>query len=192
MILRMLFLGAALVVSLPAAAQHGGHGPHGGRGAGHAQPYAGQQHRDIKALSAEEVEQYLAGAGLGYAKAAELNRYPGPLHALELASELKLTPDQRARIEALMAEHKTEARRLGARVVERERELERLFATGRATEAELARAVRAAAEAQGDYRLSHLETHRRMRPILSEEQVAHYVRLRGYDSASPRGGHGRH
>ena len=35
---------------------------------------------DIKALSSEEVEQYLSGAGMGYAKAAELNRHPGPIH----------------------------------------------------------------------------------------------------------------
>jgi hypothetical protein len=49
-----------------------------------AQPYAGQQSRAIKALSQDEVRQYLEGAGLGYAKAAELNRYPGPMHVLEL------------------------------------------------------------------------------------------------------------
>jgi len=37
------------------------------------------------ALSVEQIEQYRAGAGMGYAKAAELNRYPGPMHVLELA-----------------------------------------------------------------------------------------------------------
>ena len=45
------------------------------------QPYAGQQQRDLKALSADEVKQYLEGAGLGYAKPAELNHYPGPPRA---------------------------------------------------------------------------------------------------------------
>jgi hypothetical protein len=34
--------------------------------------YAGQQSRDIKALSEEEVQGYLAGAGMGFARAAEL------------------------------------------------------------------------------------------------------------------------
>jgi hypothetical protein len=48
-------------------------------GAAHAQstPYAGQHEREIKALSADEVKQYLAGAGMGYAKSAELNHYRG-------------------------------------------------------------------------------------------------------------------
>jgi hypothetical protein len=48
-------------------------------------PYAGQAGREIKALSREEVEGLLAGQGMGYAKAAELNRYPGPAHVLEQA-----------------------------------------------------------------------------------------------------------
>ena len=45
----------------------------------------------------------------------------------------------------------------------------------------LQKAVRAAAEMQGSYRLSHLETHRRMRDLLTQEQVARYGELRGYD-----------
>ena len=36
------------------------------------------------------VQSYLSGAGMGYAKAAELNRHPGPMHVLELADQLKL------------------------------------------------------------------------------------------------------
>ena len=64
---------------------------------GQHQSYSAQHTRDIKALSAEEVNQYRAGAGMGYARAAELNRYPGPMHVLELAGPLALTPDQRAR-----------------------------------------------------------------------------------------------
>jgi hypothetical protein len=43
-------------------------------------PYAGEQGRAIKALSQKEVSDLLDGAGMGYAKAAELNRYPGPMH----------------------------------------------------------------------------------------------------------------
>ena len=47
------------------------------------QPYAGHQDRAIKALSAEEIEQYLSGSGMGFAKPAELNGYPGPMHVIE-------------------------------------------------------------------------------------------------------------
>src|SRR5687768_9587041 len=60
-----------------------------------ASPYAGEEARDIKALSPEEIEGYQKGAGLGYAKPAELNSYPGPLHALEMAERLGLSEEQR-------------------------------------------------------------------------------------------------
>jgi len=39
-------------------------------------PYAGQQARSIKALSADDVAALLKGEGMGMAKAAELNGYP--------------------------------------------------------------------------------------------------------------------
>jgi hypothetical protein len=47
-------------------------------------PYAGQESREIKALSAEETKQYPPGAGMRYAQPAELNRYRGPLHVLAI------------------------------------------------------------------------------------------------------------
>ena len=47
-------------------------------------PYGGEERREIQALSADEVNQYLAGAGMGYARAAELNRFPGPMHVLKM------------------------------------------------------------------------------------------------------------
>jgi hypothetical protein len=56
-----------------------------------ASPYAGQQARTIKALSDEEIAALRNGEGLGMAKAAELNGYPGPLHVLALAAQLELT-----------------------------------------------------------------------------------------------------
>lgn len=59
-------------------------------------PYAGQEAREIKALSRNEIDDLSLGRGMGLAKPAELNRYPGPLHALELASELQLSAEQRS------------------------------------------------------------------------------------------------
>jgi len=152
-------------------------------------PYSGQHERPIKALSESETRQFLEGAGMGYARAAELNRFPGPMHVLELADKLELTPEQRARTAALMNAHKAEARAIGAKRVESERAIERLFQSGVVDEAVLARNVREAAELEGAYRLAHLETHRRMRALLSEEQVERYIRLRGY---APGGEHGQH
>lgn len=48
---------------------------------------SGHETRDIKALSSDEVAALLAGKGMGYAKAAELNGYPGPAHVLEHAAQ---------------------------------------------------------------------------------------------------------
>ena len=65
-------------------------------------PYAGQQARGIKALSEQDVAGYESGAGMGFAKPAELNGYPGPMHVLELADRLALTNEQRAATHALL------------------------------------------------------------------------------------------
>ena len=154
------------------------------------QPYSGQQGRDLKGLSVEEIEQYRAGAGMGYAKAAELNHYPGPMHVLELADKLGLSAEQRAATTQLMDAHKAEARAIGAKFVAAERNLEALFRSGKVEQAGLAKAVQEAASLQGEYRRSHLETHRRMRALLTNDQVARYDQLRGY--AKPAAGAGAH
>lgn len=135
---------------------------------------------NIKALSSEDVEQYLSGAGMGYAKAAELNRHPGPMHVLELADQLKLTAEQRTATAKLMEAHKAEARKIGARLVAAERALDELFRGGAVAGDTLAQAVARTAVLEGEYRLAHLETHRRMRTLLSDAQLARYDALRGY------------
>ncbi len=150
--------------------------------------FAGAAH----ALSPQEVEQYQSGAGMGYAKAAELNHFPGPMHVLELADKLGLSSEQRASTQRLMQEHKAAARAIGARLVEAERSLEAMFRSGQVQEQALAKAVRAAAALEGEYRLSHLETHRRMRALLSGEQVRRYDELRGYGAAAPGHDAGKH
>jgi len=162
----------------PVVAQHGGHHSHGA--AGVASPYAGQQSREIKALSEQEVKDLLAGAGMGLAKAAELNRYPGPMHALEHADRLGLTSEQRERLGALMHRHKAEARKLGERVVALERELDALFARGKPTPGEVERVAVAIGEAQGRLRADHLKTHLETTALLTPEQVDRYVKARGY------------
>ena len=154
-----------------AAAQHTGHT--------HA-PYAGQQARDIKALSEDEIKGLLDGAGMGFAKAAELNRYPGPMHVLESADELKLTGEQRTALQSLMKRHKEEARRLGAEVVRLERDLDRLFREGAATDASVDAKLAEIATAQAKVRGSHLKTHLATTALLTPQQVEAYVRLRGY------------
>ena len=150
-------------------------------------PYVGEQDRAIKALSAEEVEGYLAGEGMGYAKAAELNRYPGPKHVLGLADDLGLTEDQREETEEVFERMQAEAIRLGTQVVAREGALDALFARQEATPALLRPLVRELGELQGDLRLAHLEAHLAMKDILTEEQTDRYDQLRGYDAGAPPG-----
>src|SRR5258706_1545249 len=154
----------------------------------HPQGYVGHQARDIKALSGEEIKQYQSGAGMSFALAAELNRYPGPMHALELADELKLTRSQRDALQALMDAHKTEARALGARLVEAERELDGLFVSKKVTAEGLRAKVRTAGDLRSEYRLSHLDTHRRTWELLTAEQVERYDHLRGYSRGHPQDG----
>ena len=148
------------------------------------QPYAGQQARAIKALSPDEIAGYLAGAGMRFARAAELNSYPGPMHALELADRLGLSAAQRAALDTLMQRHKAEARALGAELVERERELDALFAEQRATPAAVDAKLAEIGAAQARVRSSHLKTHLETAALLQPAQIARYDELRGYRGAS--------
>ena len=49
--------------------------------------YMGQEKREIKSLSNEDIKELRTGAGWGLAKAAELNGLPGPKHVLEMKKE---------------------------------------------------------------------------------------------------------
>jgi hypothetical protein len=157
-------------------------------------PYAGQQQREIKVLTEQEVKDLLDGSGLGLAKAAELNRYPGPAHVLEHAAALQLSAVQREGVAAIMERHKAEARSLGARVVELERELDTLFARRMADAASVDRVLSAIGETNARLRGSHLKAHLETTALLTAAQVDHYDRLRGYSGASAGqpGAHRRH
>jgi hypothetical protein len=78
-------------------------------------PYAGQQARAIKALSDDDIAALRNGEGIGMAKAAELNGYPGPMHVLTLAKQLGLTDGQQRQVIAIFEhERQREATRRGA------------------------------------------------------------------------------
>lgn len=147
-------------------------------------PYAGQQQRVIKSLSADEQRGWLEGQGMGLARAAELNSHPGPMHALELAEPLALSPAQRTELQALMARHKAEARTLGAEVIRLEAELDRLFAQRRATVDNVQQVSAAIGAAQARVRAAHLTTHVATAALLTPEQIRRYDELRGYIDAA--------
>lgn len=160
-------------------------------------PYAGQQTRAIKALSTQDVADLQAGQGMGLAKAAELNGYPGPAHVLEHADALRLNDHQRTATQALLTAHKAQARQLGAQLLERERALDQSFSARQIDEAGLAQLTREIGELQGRLREEHLRTHLAQTELLQPAQIQQYAVLRGYASdagkpASPQPGSATH
>jgi len=149
-----------------------------------ASPYVGQQQRSIKALSDQEVRDLTEGRGMGLAKAAELNSYPGPMHVLELAGQLELSDTQRAATQSLRAIVRNKAPVLGARIIEAERDLDRAFAEGWIDAADLRSRTKAIAALQGELRAVHLEAHLAQRVLLTAQQIARYDELRGYRTAA--------
>ena len=155
-------------------------------------PYAGQETRDIKALAPEDVDAFLSGKGMGLAKAAELNGYPGPAHVLAMATELDLSPDQKRRTEALFTSMEAKATDLGHALVEQERELDQQFASKAATQESVAVILQRIGELQAKVRGAHLQAHLSQLQILTPAQIAKYQELRGYTGANTHQGNHQH
>jgi len=136
-------------------------------------PYAGQQGRSIKALSDDDIAALRKGEGMGMAKAAELNGYPGPARA---------TARLGARVDGSTAPRRTgdfqshECRRQAAR--------RRTDSAGTDPRPALCQRLAAPtatiAELQGHLRLVHLAAHLETRALLDTNQIARYQQLRGY------------
>ena len=176
---RVLLPTAALCLTLPALAQTPG-------------GYAGQQTCEIKALSAQEQADLLAGRGMGLARAGELNHRPSPAHALELRGKLGLTPDQLAAVQASFGRMEAAAKPLGAELVARERAMGAAFGQGAMTPARLAEDTSAIGALQSRLPGVHLAAHLEMRAILTPQQVAAYDALHGYADGTPPPAHNRH
>lgn len=159
---------------------------------GDPSPYAGEQARAIKALSDEQVRAYIEGQGMGLARAAELNHYPGPRHVLELAEQLGLSSEQIRRTQEIESRMKDKAIALGQRRVALERLLDDAFADGDIDAESLTVKVMQIAMLDGEIRIAHLAAHLEMKKLLSEKQVGLYDQLRGYgDHAAGQHHHGK-
>jgi Spy/CpxP family protein refolding chaperone len=143
-------------------------------------PYAGAEHRRVKALSEQQIEDLRAGHGMGLALAAELNGYPGPKHVLDLAELLQLSDEQRAKTNDLFEAMKGETIPIGEQIIADEVALDRLFAGKGADRASLDAVTARIGRAQGDLRAAHLRYHLGMSEVLSPAQIARYAELRGY------------
>jgi len=155
-------------------------------------PYAGEQSRAIKALSTKEVDDLAQGRGMGLAKPAELNRYPGPMHGLELAEPLKLSGGQRQALESIKARMSAEAKALGAELLGLERELDAGFAARTIDAQRLTALTERIGARQGALRAVHLAAHIETAAVMSAEQIARYDHLRGYGSVSEAAKAGQH
>jgi Spy/CpxP family protein refolding chaperone len=161
---------AALVWAVPARAQET-----------HS-PYAHESSRELKTLSQVEVDELVNGAGMGLARAAELNHHPGPRHVIDLADSLGLSAEQLDAAERVFADMSARAKELGREILDAEKALDAAFAAGTVTEGALGAIVEKIAELQGELRLTHLRAHLAMRELLTESQIREYDRLRGYAS----------
>ena len=153
-------------------------------------PYAGQQMRAIKALPDDDIAALRKGEGMGMAKAAELNGYPGPKHVLDLAQQLQLTDTQRRDVQTIFDRMSEAAKPLGGELIAQEQALDQLFAKGDITPDRVAAATAAIAELQGRLRAVHLSAHLETRALLNADQIARYEQLRGY--RDPQAHHQHH
>ncbi|MBS4028206.1 MAG: hypothetical protein KGZ58_06140 [Ignavibacteriales bacterium] len=144
--------------------------------------YVGEDKRIIKSLSDEDIQNLQEGSGMGLAKAAELNHYPGPKHVLDNADELQLSDEQKFSTEKFFRSMHEEAVRLGNLIIEKEQTLDSLFANSLITQTSLKSELDEIAQLRSQLRFTHLHAHLEMKNILSEKQIAKYDELRGYVS----------
>ena len=143
-------------------------------------PYTAQLSSPVRGLSTQEIDDLLQGRGAGYARVAELNRYPGPRHILDLQQNLNLSPDQVTQIEGAFQQMQADAQQLGRKIVEREQQLSTAFARGEIDSAELRLHTEELSKLYSQVRATHLQAHLQIKPLLQPEQIAAYNELRGY------------
>jgi Spy/CpxP family protein refolding chaperone len=185
----------ALAVLIVMAGAGGADAQHG---AAHAGAEAVPHHALVQTYEKAFEQNVASGRGFGMAFAADQNGYPGPLHVLELKDHLKLTADQEAKMQTMLAAMFAESRPKSAWLLESEAKLRRLFASGRADEATVRTAAADAEKARTEVRLVHLLFHLKTREVLTEEQrrLYHEARWGEHGSmrppdAGPHGGHAR-
>jgi hypothetical protein len=168
---RILVMTAVLLPAAVYAQEH----QHGATSA-----YAGEETREIKSLSDEEIGDLRKGAGSGLAKAAELNGIPGPSHLLELKDEIQLDPQQTAAIQIISDHMRSDAVSEGNHLISYERALDLEFKNGTITDDALSKMIAKIEESRGRLRYIHLSAHLKTRLLLTVDQIDRYNSLRGY------------
>ena len=146
----------------------------------HVSEYAGVETSEIRSFTQQELDNLRNAAGMGLARPAELNHYPGPKHVLEMAAALGLDESQRSRIEGVQREMREDAIGLGESIIEAERSLNQRFLHAHMDDQSLEAAVERVAALSGKLRYVHLRAHLRTKAMLTADQVQEYDRQRGY------------
>ena len=149
--------------------------------------YKGQQLRSIKALSQNDIDGYLSGKGMGFAKAAELNHYPGPRHVLDLSKELELSDKQLKQTQTLFNKMQAKAITLGKQLIDGEQNLDQFFAQGAVDKSSLETTLNNIGAIQAKLRNVHLSTHLEQKQLLTKHQIMMYDRIRGYGANGSSG-----
>lgn len=152
-------------------------------------PYSGEEANEIKSLNPDEINSLLQGKGMGFAKAAELNQYPGPRHVLDMAGQLQLSTQQVSQTNQIFESMRGYAVILGIQLVNYEKELDSLFSTGQVSAAELDSLLLKIGETRARLRGAHLHAHLEMKKVLNRHQIMMYDKLRGYSDGSNKHEH---
>ena len=168
-------LAVMALLPMPLAAQHD-----------HARsPYAGLAIDTASTMTLENADQLRRGEGMGLALVAELNGYPGPKHAIELADMIGLSEGQVTRLEAVREAMTAQAIDAGAEILESEADLTALFQDGAADEAAVAALTLHIGRITGRLRAIHLQAHVKTRALLTQDQLRAYDEHRGYREPPP-------
>src|SRR5262245_9856623 len=150
-------------------------------------PYPRQTQSSLRGFSESEIAELRAGTGMGLARAAELNSYPGPRHVLDAiaAGRLQANRNQVQQLQEIFDAMRSDARRVGAQILGEEEQLESAFRATTIVEPDLRMRVARIASLQGELRIIHLRAHLQARTVLTAAQVARYDELRGYTTDQP-------
>jgi hypothetical protein len=146
----------------------------------HSSPYVGQQLREIKSLTPEDITELEEGGGWGLAKAAELNGMPGPSHVLKMKHDLRLTADQEASTRRIFARMRDDAIEEGKKLIAGETALEVGFRERSLDRRSLRERIREIEIGRSNLRYIHLAAHLEMMEVLKQDQFKLYNELRGY------------
>lgn len=148
-------------------------------------PYSGQESRDIKSLSQDDIDGLKAGLGTpfgGIAKLAELNGYPGPRHVLDLSAELNLNESQISETKRIFNEMNSKAITLGEQLIQIEQRINDRFDEKTMEENYLESKLNESSQIYSKLRYVHLNAHIEMTQILTKSQIEKYNEIRGYSN----------